>query len=45
MANTLIFFAAKMWVAFAINVFENTLATTVNKFEIVIYELIKLTMF
>ena len=44
MANTLIFFFWKMWVAFAlqklltflqkkdINVFENTLATTVNEF-------------
>ena len=42
MANTLIFFAEKMWVAFAkatnifcnkhINVFENTLATTVHEF-------------
>ena len=49
MANTLIFFAEKMWVAFAltfciknISVFENTLVTIVNKF--VINELIKLTM-
>ena len=53
MANALIFFAEKMWVAFAlqklltflqqnINVFENTLATIVNKF--VINKLVKLTM-
>ena len=54
MANSLIFFAQKMWVAFAlqeklliflqknINNFENTLATTVNEF--VINELIKLMM-
>ena len=53
MAKTLIFFAEKMWVAFAlqnyshfcsknINVFENTLATIFNKF--VINELVKLAM-
>ena len=54
MANTLIFFTEKkMWVAFAlqnyshfcsknINVLENTLATTVNKF--VINEIVKLMM-
>ena len=45
MANTLILFAEKMWVAFAakiINIFENTLATTV--YEFVINKLIKLTM-
>ena len=45
MANTLILFAEKMWVAFALqklltffaaknNVFENTLATIVNEFVI-----------
>ena len=48
MANTLIFFAEKMWKATHIfsekniNVFENTLATTVKEF--VINKLIKLTM-
>ena len=53
MVNTLIFFAEKMWVAFALQnakathifaakMFENTLATTVNEF--VINELFKLTM-
>ena len=52
-ANTLIFLLKKMWVAFAlqnlltffsknISVFENTLATTVNK--LVINELVKLMM-
>ena len=52
MANTLIFFAKNFWVAALqklptflhkiINVFENTLATTVNEF--VINELVKLMM-
>ena len=52
MANTSVFFAEKIFVAFAkathifaaknINVFENTLATIVN--EVIIKELVKLTM-
>ena len=50
MANTLIFFAEKNVSSFCyshfcsknINVFENTLATTVNEF--VINKLVKLTM-
>ena len=53
MANKFIFFAEKMWVAFAlqklltflqqtINVFENTFATTVNEFAI--NELVKLAI-
>ena len=54
MANTLIFFAENMWVAFAmqkllhscsknISVFENTVATIVNEF--VMNELVKLRCF
>ena len=54
MANTLVFFAGKIRVAFAlqklltflqqnINVYENTLATTVNEF--IINKLAKPTMF
>ena len=49
MANTLLFFAEKCeWLFYSdfcskhFNVFENTLATTVNEF--VINELVKLTM-